>query len=101
MKKKALKVKVESANNESSRIIFKNLHRQKTRQVKTSVRRDRRHHAHCKAEEAEEAATRNDQRTLFKIAKELGGSSKRGYNGIVKDQHGNKLTKDGDKKERW
>ena len=99
--KKALKVKLESAVIETSKVLFRNLHRQKAREVKSSVRRDRRHYAHCKAEEAEEAANRNYQRKLFKITKELGGNSGRNYNGVIKDVNGNKLTKDEDKKARW
>ena len=98
---KPLKVNLESAANKASKVLFRNLHRQKAREVKTSVRRNERHYAHCKAEEAEEAANRNDQRKLFKIAKQLGGNSERNYNGVIKDGNGDKLTKDDHKKARW
>ena len=51
-------------------------------------------------DEAEQAAIRNDQGTLFKIAKELGGV-KRGYNGVIKDANGNKISSEREKTERW
>ena len=99
--KKDLKVKMESASTESSKDLFKDLHRQKAREVKTSVRRDKRQFAYGKAVEAEEAASRSDQRTLFKIAKELSGNNGKKYNGVIKDRNGHKLTKEDDKKHRW
>ena len=47
-------------------------------------------------DEAEQAAIRNDQGTLFKIAKELGGV-KKGYNGVIKDANGNKISSENEK----
>ena len=68
--------------------------------MKKPSRRDKRRFLHNKADEAEQAARRNDQRKLFKLAKELGGT-KKGYNGVIKDMNGNKLSSEQEKKERW
>ena len=87
-------------SSEEIRAGFKALHRQKAAEVKRATRRDKINYYHMKAEDAEEAAGRGNQRELFKIAKERGGKRKT-YNGVVKDANGNKLTTDQDKNNRW
>ena len=59
---------------------------QKARELKNSIRMDKRYYTHCKAEETEEASSRNDQHKLFRITKKLGGTSSRTYNGLSKTQ---------------
>ena len=97
--KKDLKRKMETSNN-GRREVFKNLHRSKAAEVKRATRRDRRLFYHRKAEEAEDAAQRGDQRTLFKLAKDLGGI-RRNYNGAIKDSNGNKIASEKEKVARW
>ena len=99
LEKKNLKMKMETSSSQT-REMFRNLHRAKAAEVKRSSRRDRRRFFNSKADEAEQAANRNDQRTLFKMAKELGGS-KKGYNGMIKDANGNKISSEREKVERW
>ena len=71
--KKILKMKMETSNDQT-RVMFKNLHRTKAAEVKRASRRDKRRFFHSKADEAEQEARGNDQRKLFKLAKELGGT---------------------------
>ena len=97
--KKNLKMKMETSSSQT-REVFRNLHRAKAAEVKRASRRDRRRFLNGKADEAEQAANRNDQRTLFKMSKELGGT-KKGYNGVIKDANGNKISSEREKVERW
>lgn len=97
--KRRLKMKMETSA-EETRARFKGLHRQKSAEVKRATRSDKRNFYHRKAEEAEQAAGRGNQRELFKIAKEL-GQNRKTYNGVIKDANGNKLTTDQDKNNRW
>ena len=97
--KKELKKKMETSDNDLRRN-FREKHRQKAAEVKRNTRRDKRQYYHLKADEAEEAATRRDQRSLFKLAKEIGGVQKV-CRGILKDENGNKLTTEEQKKDRW
>ena len=92
---------MESTTNQSSKAFFRNSHMQKARELKNSIRMDKRYYAHCKAEETEEASSRNDQHKLFRITKQLFGNRSRAYNGVIEDANGKKLTKDEDKKTRW
>ena len=55
---------------------------------------------HEKADQAEDAAQRRDQRTLFKLATDLGGIQ-RSYNGVIIDSIGNKVTAEHEKILRW
>ena len=72
--KKDLKSKMETSDDDMRRL-FKQQHRQKAAEVKRATRRDKRQYYHLKAEEA---AARRDQRSLFKLAKEIGGVKKIG-----------------------
>ena len=99
--KKELKVKIESSSDISVKQRFKVLHKQKAISVKSLTRRDKRRFRESKAEEAEEAARRGDQRTLYRIAGDLGGGYSGGNDGILKDRNGNKIVKEEDKIKRW
>jgi len=87
--KKDLKREMETSDS-GRREVFKNLHQSKPAEVKRATRRDRRSFYHRKADEAEDAAQRGDQRRLSKLAKDLGGI-RRNYNGVIKDSNGNKI----------
>ena len=97
--KKTLKMKMETSV-DAVRERFKALHREKAAEVKRATRRDKRNFYHRKADQAEEAARRGNQRELFKLAKEL-GQDQRTYNGVIKDANGNRLITDEDKNNRW
>ena len=53
-------------------IRFKDLRRQKAAEVKRATRGDKRELYHHKADEAEDASRRGNQRELFRYSKELG-----------------------------
>ena len=60
-------MKMESSADFRIKEVFRDLHKQKAREVKRITRRDRRRFNHVKAEEAEAASDRGDQRTLYRI----------------------------------
>ena len=99
--KKELKVKMESSSDLNIKRIYRDLHRQKAREVKTITRRDKRRFYHLKAEEAERASALGDQRTLYRLVKDLGGTYGGGTEGVIKDVHGNNIVKEEDKVKRW
>ena len=72
------------------REMYKHLHRSETAEVKRVTRRDRRLFYYGKAEKTEDASERGDRRTLFKLAKNLGGI-RRNYNGIIIYSIGKKI----------
>ena len=66
-----MKVKFETSNAQISER-YRNLLQTKAAEVKRSSRRNRRSYYHRNADKAEQTARRNDQKKLFKMAKELG-----------------------------
>lgn len=75
-------------------------YRQLDRHVKKSCRRDRRFWLETKGDEAEEAACRNDTRTLYRIVRELSGI--RSYPSMpVKDKNGTILATTEEQDQRW
>ena len=74
--------------------------REKEREVKRCARQDKRSFVVEKAREAEEAARRQDTRTLYKIGKSLGKGREFGGQGHVKDKDGIVLTRESDQRER-
>ena len=99
--KKELKVKMESSADIRIKEVFRDLHKQKAREVKRLTRRDRRRFNHVKAEEAEAASDRGDQRTLYRIVNDLGGAYSSCNEGVIKDIHGNNIVKEDEKAQRW
>ena len=99
--RRILKAKIDSANDELSRNSAKLEYSVKDREVKESMKIDRKKFIEDQAEEAERAAQRQDTRTLFQVAKSL---SKKSFNvggGQVKDQNGVILTSQVDQLRRW
>ena len=99
--KKDLKVKIESSADPHVREVFRELHREKAQEVKRITRRDKRRFYHQKAEEAEAAGSRGDQKTLYRIVKDLGGAYSSASEGVIKDIHGNNIVKEDEKAQRW
>ena len=98
-KKKNFKMKMETVSSQV-REMLRNLHQAKTAEVKRSGRRDKKRLFNNIADEAKQAATGNDQRTLIEMAKELGGIKKR-YNEVIRDANGNRTSSERDKVQRW
>ena len=65
--KKDLKMKMETSTRER-RLHFKELHRNKAAEVKRATRRDKRAFYHENVDQADDAAQRGNQWTLFKLA---------------------------------
>ena len=99
--KKDLKIKMESSEDLRVRGLFKELHKQKAKEIKKITRRDKRRFYHRMAEEAEAAGMRGDQRSLYRLMKDLGGAHSSGGEGIIKDIHGNNIVKEEEKAKRW
>ena len=71
------------------------------RDVKRSVRRDKRRFVDQTAKGAEDAARRQDTRTLFRIGKSLGRKAAFGGQCQIKDRDGGVLMSESDQRERW
>lgn len=90
----------DQAMTNESRLAAEELYQNIDRQVKRSCRQDKRDWVEKKGAEAQEAAKRNDPKTLYKIVRDLTGS----YNGHaapVKDKTGRPLLKKEDQEKRW
>ena len=75
-------------------------YREKNRDVKKSVRKDKRDYTDSLAREAQTAAEKGDTRTVYKITKQLtGGFTNRTT--VVKDKDGNVLMKEEELLKRW
>lgn len=97
--RKQLKARI-AATSAAGRNELESAYRMKMREVHRSVRRDKRCYINALATEAEEAASRCDSRTVYRITKELTGvqSSKQH---LVKDIDGSLLVSDEDQLKRW
>ena len=71
------------------------------RDVKRSVRRDKRRFVDQTAKEVEDAARQQDTRTLFRIQKSLGRRAAFGGQCQIKDRDGGVLMSESDQRERW
>ena len=70
------------------------------KEIKKNCRRDKREHMNTQINEAEIAAQRGEQGTLFRITKKISGKFENN-SGLIRDKDGNILTKDSDKQKRW
>ena len=68
-----LKTKFNDAETYEAKRDLDCLYSAKQKEVKKSIRRDKRNHVKTLAKEAEVAASRGDSRTVYKISKELCG----------------------------
>uniref|UniRef100_A0A914VPX7 Reverse transcriptase domain-containing protein n=1 Tax=Plectus sambesii TaxID=2011161 RepID=A0A914VPX7_9BILA len=69
-------------------------------EVKRSCHQDKRKWVEKKGAEAQEAADRNDSKTLYRIVRELTGSSC-GHGAPIRDKAGNPLLKQDEQEKRW
>ena len=75
-------------------------YQEKNKEVKKSVRKDKRDYTDSLAREAQTAAEKGDTRTVYKITKQLTGGFINKTT-VVKDKNGNVLMKEEDQLERW
>ena len=88
------------AANEGGSDAFELRYRAKSREVQRSVCRDKREFAIALVREAEDAADRNDFRTVYRITKEL-ACGRKSFDGPVKDVNGRLLIHDDEQLKRW
>ena len=88
--KKDLKMRMQNLDPRKI-IFFKSLHRNKAVLVNTATRVDKRMFYQGKADQAQDEFKKEDQRTLYKLAKEFGWVY-RSYNGVTKDSDDNQIT---------
>ena len=82
------------------REVNRSLHRAKAAEVERVSRRDTRRFCNKKADDAKQAAIRRDQRTLFRMAKDL-REIRNWCIGQIKDLNSNKVSYERKKVERW
>ena len=99
-KRKDVKRQRDQANEEENQRTAEERYRVADRQVKNSCKKDKRNWIEGKIGEAQEAANRNDTRTLYRIIRDLTGS-KSGGNAPVKDKNGKILVSEEEQNRRW
>ena len=91
----------DQANSPEARREANQRHRDLDRRVKRSCRRDKREWLEERGREAQEAANRNDLKTLYRIVRELSNSNTGNSNTPIKDPLGNVITNEEDQEARW
>ena len=99
-KRKDIKIKRDTAKSEQSRGQLGVEHSELNKIVKKKCREDKKAWIEERCRKAEEAAQKNDSRTLYKIAKELSGTSAN-QNIPIKNKQGKTLTSEDEQKQRW
>ena len=100
-RRKQEKQKRDQTNDEALRREIGIRYRVLDKQVKRSCRRDRREWFEERGKAAQDAASRNDQKTLYRIVRELSNTNSNNSNVPVKDTNGNVLVSDEDQEIRW
>ena len=90
--RRTLKKKLTDAESERIHERYQLLYKEADRQVKRKTRADKRAYVGGLAAQAEDAAKRNQQRTVYKIAKLTCGKYQAQANTINKDKQGSLLT---------
>ena len=98
--RKRMKQRRDQATTEEAQLAADELYRNIDRQIKRSCRQDKRDWIEKKGAEAQEAANRNDPKTLYRIVRELSGSYN-GHGAPVKDKAGKPLLKKEEQEKRW
>ena len=91
---------VEQTKSDRIKQNLKDDYKRMDKEVKKSMRRDKRRWAENLATEAEEAAGNGRMKKLYEITKTLSNDKRKAIN-TVKDKHGNLLTEDSARKNRW
>ena len=90
----------DQAKTDEERQAAESRYRDLDRQVKRSCRRDKREWVELKGAEAQKAAMRNDSRTLYRIVRELAGSTT-GRGVQIRDHDGKVLHTQEEREQRW
>ena len=95
-------VKIKMTSSKSTRIAgrFREEYQRLDREVKQKCRRDKREFINGLISEAEEAARKGEQGTVYRITKKISGKFKSGSS-VIRDKNGNILTKERGIQERW
>lgn len=99
--RKQIKQKFNSSKSERIKQQFKEKFCQLDREVKKMAKSDKNDYVEKLATEAEDASSRGDLRTLYKITKTLSGSGSESSNVPVKDKDGKVISNEKEQIERW
>jgi hypothetical protein len=99
--RKALKGKVDQARTRIQKKAAQQQYTEKNKQVKRSARKDKRTYIDSLALEAQQAAAKNDMKTLYSITKQLSGNKRGNTSKPVKDKAGNIITTEKEQLDRW
>ena len=98
--RKAIKDKINATKSERLKTMLKNKYRAKVKEFKNSVRVDKRMYMNDLAKQAEHAANRGEQRTLFTLTKKITNESCR-KSTPVKNKDGEVIKSEAYQIERW
>ena len=98
--RKAIKDKMNATKSERLKTILKNKYIAKDKEVKNIVRADKRTYMDDLAKQAEHAANRGEQRTLFTLTKKITNESSKKRT-PVKNKDGEVIKSEADQIERW
>ena len=99
--RKDIKKKVLSTKSERIKTQQQQAYREADRAVKQIIRHDKRKHLEDMATQAEEAAYKGDQRTLYKITKQVCGKFRSITTAPIKNKEGQLLTSETAQEARW
>ena len=98
--RKGIKQKINSTRSERIKAQLKQLYSEKDKEVKRSAKQDKNNYVEQLAAEAEDAAAKQDLKTLYRITKNLKGTFSNN-DMPVKDSEGNLLASELERLERW
>ena len=98
--RRKLKMKVNETKSDRLRSILQAEYQAKDKEVKRSVRKDKREWAEHIAREAEDASSQGSMKGVYEATKKLCNEKPRHID-MVKDKDGNLLTKDDEIRKRW
>ena len=98
--RKVLKFKLDQARTRAQKQTAQGIYSAKNKQVKKSARKDKRTYIDNLATNAQQAAAKNDMKTLYNITKQLSGK-RTNNNKPVKDKQGNFISNEREQINRW
>ena len=98
--RRRLKKKVMDSKSQQLKERHQDMYRAANKEVKRRTRADKRKYIENLASQAEEAAARNEQGTVYKVTKIITGKCHT-TNVLVKDKNGILLTSEGEQQRRW
>ena len=98
--RKEIKLKLDGTNSERLKEKRRVEYKAKDREVKRQIRRDKRNWSEGIEKEAEEAASRQNMKTLYSLTKTICNDKPR-QSTVVNDRNGNALTSNEDRRKRW